>query len=57
MFTNEEIILENEIKRKDTVMLCHTKDDYFEPLPTKVIAGLNMFHGSSMLVVTNKETK
>jgi len=50
-FTNEEIILENEIKRKDNLAIRYIP-------PTRVIRnGVNIFHGSSMLVVTNKDKK
>jgi len=53
-FTNEEIILENEIKRKDTIqLLSHKNDDYFET----VLATITKFLGMNMLVVTNKEEK
>jgi hypothetical protein len=50
-FTNEEVILENEIKRKDTISLKYIP-------PVQIFRnGVGMFHGSSMLVVTNKEEK
>lgn len=48
-FTNEEIILENEIKRKDTIQMKYIP-------PTRVIRnGTSMFLGSSMLVITNED--
>jgi len=51
MFHNEEIILENEIKRKDNIQV-----QYIPPI--KIIRnGVGMFTGTSMLVVTNKEEK
>ena len=50
-FTNEEIILENEIKRKDTIQIRYI------PQIRVIRHGVSMFHGSSMLVVTNKEKK
>jgi len=50
-FTFNEIIFENEIKRKDNLQIRYVPQ-------TKVIRnGVNMFHGSSMLVGTNKEEK
>ncbi len=50
-FANEEIILENEIKRKDNIQIRYIP-------PTKIIRnGIGMFTGSSMLVVTNKDKK
>ena len=47
-FTNEEIILENEIKRKDTL-----KMKYIEPEPT-VTEVVNLL-GSNMIVLTNQD--
>ena len=50
-FTFEEIILENEIKRKDNSQIKYIP-------PVKIIRnGVGMFTGSSMLVVTNKDKK
>ena len=48
-FTNEEIILENEIKRKDSL-----KIKYIKPTETKIVKTLK-FLGSNMIVLTNIE--
>ena len=48
-FTNEEIILENEIKRKDTL-----KIRYIEPPTPEPVEVVNLL-GSNMIVLTNQE--
>jgi len=48
-FTNEEIILEMEIKRKDTLAM-----KYIEPIETKIRETVNLL-GSNMIVLTNQD--
>lgn len=48
-FTNEEIILEMEIKRKDTLEM-----KYNEPIEPKIRKTVNLL-GSNMIVLTNQD--